>query len=449
MIIPSYNKATELAISLPLLAAQTARASEWQLIVVDDGSTDATREVVRCHSAHDDLTLVTLDPAKRSASRARNIGAECASTPNLLFLDPDILPSTGLIEAHLKQVKDREKTISLGYMYAVGLGQDLFHRTYGVAWNFADIDATLRRARELPGLLDARWGWGTDTDQFSNIPCPWAGGWTGNLALSRRTFLEVGGFDESFVDRGMEDIDLSYRLYLAGASFELNEAAVGFHYPHPKDHARTGESDSRNSFTLLKKYPRPEIEILRVVSCAQLNMALPRIRSILSANQSSASLDLGPVVSALDTPAGSLCIAGTYPSSVTGISDSTSAAVFKFTGLSACTKMDTNSMPLLGIATPFEAASFDVAIVVDSWLTLPFPLAAIQLEELSRIASKVIACSTSQHDPSTRLSECETEFTVTPLMTADSLRAFSVKPRIPPRFHQELFLDQIPQFVED
>jgi len=121
----------------------------------------------------------------------------------------------------------------------------------------------------------------------------------------------------------------------------------------------------------------------------------------------------------------------------------------KFTGLSEYPSADTNTLPLLGIATPFENASFDVAIVVNSWVTLPFPLAAIQLEELSRIASTVIACSTGHHDLSTRLIQCDTEFALTPLMATDSLRAFIVRPRNLPRPHQELFLDEIPPSVED
>jgi glycosyltransferase involved in cell wall biosynthesis len=368
VIIPSYNKATELAISLPLLGAQTIHASDWHLIIIDDGSTDETCEVVKRYAVRRDLTLVSLDPAKRCASRARNVGVECATTPYILFLDPDILPSTGLVAAHLGQLKGRNNIVSLGYMYAVGLGQDVFHRTYGDAWDFTDVGATLRRASGLPGLFDTRWDWVDGADRFSLVPCPWAGGWTGNMGLSRRTFSEVGGFDECFVDRGMEDIDLSYRLHLAGAVFELNGDAAGFHYPHPKDHARTGEADSQNSFTLLKKYPRPEIELLKVVSCAKLNTVLPRIRSILPTNQVSAPLDLSAVVSALGGRAVNVCIAGTYPSSVVGIPIGAGTSVVKFTGLAASAEGDTNSMPLLGIATPFEAASFDVAIVVDSWV---------------------------------------------------------------------------------
>lgn len=449
VIIPAYNKATELTISLPLLGTQTLSAADWQLIIIDDGSTDTTCEVVKRHAAGQDLTLVSLDPATRRASRARNVGAECATAPYILFLDPDILPSPGLIEAHLRQLERRDQIVSLGYMYAVGLGQDVFRSTYGAEWDFTSIDAVLRRAREFPGLSDVRWGWSDSPEQFSSLPCPWAGGWTGNIALSRRAFFEVGGFDESFVDRGMEDIDLSYRLHRVGVSFELNKDAVGFHYPHPKDHARAGDADARNSFTLLKKYPQAELELLRVVSCTQLNKVLPLIREMLPATSPIAPLDLSPVFSAFGAREMRTCVAGGYPNSISGIPKGATTAMVKFTALAESANGDMSSMRLLGIATPFEAASFDIAIVVDSWATLPFPLAAIQLEELSRISSTVVACSTSRDDLSARLSECDTEFIVTPLTESNALRAFTIQTRNPPRWHQELFLDQVPPSVED
>jgi glycosyltransferase involved in cell wall biosynthesis len=449
VIIPSYNKATELNISLPLLKSQTVSATNWQLIVIDDGSFDATCEVVKRYATSLDLTLVSLDPATRRASRARNVGAECATAPHILFLDPDVLPAPGLIEAHLKQIERRNQILSLGYMYAVGLGQDVFHSTFGREWDFTNIDDTLRRAREFSDLSDARWSWADSPDRFSSLPCPWAGGWTGNLALSRDAFFEVGGFDESFVDRGMEDIELSYRLHQAGFGFELTRDAVGFHYPHPKDHTRAGAADAANSFALLKKYPLPEIELLKVFSCAQLNKVLPCIRKMLPTHSGFASLDLSPVFSNFGRGEMRVCIAGCYSDRVSGIPTSTATAMVRFTALAESANGNKNSMPLLGIATPFETASFDIAIVVDSWATLPFPLAAIQLEELSRISSIVVACSTSRDDLSARLSECNTEFIVTPLTESSSLRAFTIKTRKLPRCHQELFLDQIPPSVED
>jgi GT2 family glycosyltransferase len=430
---------------LPLLAAQTLRASEWQLIIVDDGSSDQTRSVVKRHSASLDITLVVLDPKGRCASRARNVGAECAQSPYLLFLDPDILPAAGLLEAHLKRLSS-PLAVSLGYMFAVGLGQDVFERTYGDNWDFADIATTLERARKLPGLSDQRWSWCTADNAFSGLPCPWAGGWTGNIGLSRELFVRVGRFDEAFVDRGMEDIDLAYRLHLANATFELNDDATGFHYPHPKDHSRTGDADSQNSFTLLRKYPEPAIELLKVLSCAQLNTALPKIRSVLPSYQGATTLDLRPVLQRADGNVRSYCIAGTYPLSVT----MPEGKLMKFTGLSTKQTTEGCALPLIGLATPFHPGAFDIAVVVDSWMTLPYSIAAIQLEELSRIAGTVIAVSTiAEGAASRRLQECEEEFEVSPWQQGRADAAFVIRPRNSPRSHQELFIDHVPPSVED
>lgn len=430
---------------LPLLAAQTLRASDWQLIIVDDGSSDQTPSVVKRHSASLDLTLVVLDPKGRCASRARNVGAECARSQHLLFLDPDILPAAGLLEAHLNRL-NTPLVVSLGYMFAVGLGQDVFERDYGHNWDFADIATTIERARKLPGLSDLRWSWCVADSPFSALPCPWAGGWTGNIGLSRELFVRVGRFDETFVDRGMEDIDLAYRLHLANATFELNGDAIGFHYPHPKDHSRTGDADSQNSFTLLRKYPEPAIELLKVLSCAQLNTALPKVRSVLPSYQGDTTLDLRAILQRTDGKVRSYCIAGTYPSSMI----MPEGKLTKLTGLSTRQRSDGDALPLIGLATPFHPGSFDIAVIVDSWVTLPYSIAAIQLEELSRIAATLIAISTiAQEEVSRRLRECEEEFQITPWPPHSADGAFVMRPRNPPRSHQELFIDQIPPSVED
>lgn len=83
VVIPAFNAESFLGEALDSVLGQTARPTE--VIVVDDGSTDGTRALVRRYS--DAVRLVTQDNG--GAARARNVGARQATGEWLAFLDAD------------------------------------------------------------------------------------------------------------------------------------------------------------------------------------------------------------------------------------------------------------------------------------------------------------------------------------------------------------------------
>ncbi len=86
VVIPCYNAAFTLARTLDSCIAQPEAA---QIIVADDGSTDASLDVAR-HYARRDARIVPLPmPANAGAARARNWAALHASQPLLAFIDAD------------------------------------------------------------------------------------------------------------------------------------------------------------------------------------------------------------------------------------------------------------------------------------------------------------------------------------------------------------------------
>ncbi len=86
VIIPTYNRAAYLAEALPSVFSQTLGALE--VIVVDDGSTDATAALLRRCT---DPRLRVAAQARRGAAAARNRGVLLARAPHLAFLDADDL----------------------------------------------------------------------------------------------------------------------------------------------------------------------------------------------------------------------------------------------------------------------------------------------------------------------------------------------------------------------
>jgi peptidoglycan/xylan/chitin deacetylase (PgdA/CDA1 family) len=97
VVIPAHNAADTLGATLDSLLAQTR--GDWQAIIVDDGSTDATRRIAETYVARDRrFSLLTNDGAPEGVSAARNRGIAAASGRWLLFLDADDTIAAAFVE---------------------------------------------------------------------------------------------------------------------------------------------------------------------------------------------------------------------------------------------------------------------------------------------------------------------------------------------------------------
>jgi glycosyltransferase involved in cell wall biosynthesis len=84
IILPTYNRAGFIGAALDSVLAQTW--TRWELVIVDDGSTDGTQELL---DAYDDPRVVRLRQDNRGVSAARNEGIRASSGPVLALLDSD------------------------------------------------------------------------------------------------------------------------------------------------------------------------------------------------------------------------------------------------------------------------------------------------------------------------------------------------------------------------
>ncbi|MEZ4590868.1 MAG: glycosyltransferase [Chloroflexota bacterium] len=97
IVMPAYNAAATIAESIESVLAQTM--PQWELIVVDDGSTDETAVIAKSFAAKDDRIRL-LRQQNQGACAARNTGLAVAQHGWLLFLDADDL----LLPTHLQRV---------------------------------------------------------------------------------------------------------------------------------------------------------------------------------------------------------------------------------------------------------------------------------------------------------------------------------------------------------
>jgi glycosyltransferase involved in cell wall biosynthesis len=218
VVLPTYNRVKRLQRVLAALARQTYSMADLEVVVVSDGSTDGTDEYLTRAKFPFSLVAFTQDNAGPAA--ARNCGVELARAPLVVFIDDDVVPTSVLIEEHV-----RTHELSANDLVVVGpmITPTDFKLSAWVNWEqsmlYKQYDALLR------GKYEAT---------FRNF-------YTGNASLARAAVLGVNGFDVRL--RRGEDVELGRRLAEAGYRFTFNAAAVGYHYAE-----RTFESWLQNAW---------------------------------------------------------------------------------------------------------------------------------------------------------------------------------------------------------
>jgi glycosyltransferase involved in cell wall biosynthesis len=194
IIIPARNAERTLLETLESVQSQTFK--NWECIVVDDGSTDATASIVK-DIALSDRRIVSVSGTLRGVSAARNAGVNAARGPIIAFLDADDLWVENKLEIHLKHLQERP---AVGISFARVSFVDELGRSTGVVSgrNWEHVEASR--------LL------------YENPACT-----ASTLVIRREIFLRAGGFDESM--RFSEDLELMVRIRLTtGALVEgLND----------------------------------------------------------------------------------------------------------------------------------------------------------------------------------------------------------------------------------
>jgi glycosyltransferase involved in cell wall biosynthesis len=203
VVIPTYNRRSRLGLVLAGLARQTVDSGSFEVVVIDDGSTDGTGQWVEGQDTPYALRLVS--QSNRGPAAARNAGVSNARTPLVIFLDDDVVPCVDLVGEHLRMHQAEKDIVVVGPLSSLSS-----YRQPWVAWEQSKLEA------QYQAMI--RGDYAPTFRQF----------WTGNASVGRDHVLAVGGFDPSIL-RG-EDVELGYRLRSRGLGFRFNPRAVGMHH---------------------------------------------------------------------------------------------------------------------------------------------------------------------------------------------------------------------------
>ncbi|MBX3052282.1 MAG: glycosyltransferase [Caldilineaceae bacterium] len=231
VIVPVYNGEATILGCLKALSRQTLPIHRFEVIVVDDGSSDGTAAVVGAWIARHGLEKwqVVSQPNAGPAA-ARNHGAALTKSPLLLFTDADCTPSPGWVET----------------MTAPFLGDDPPAGVMGAYLSQQSAPA----ARFAQYEFEERYALMARLSRIDLIA-------TYAAAYDRKLFLQFGGFDASFPEANNEDVDFSFRLSKSGARMIFVPEATVTH-PHLTtwgSYARTKMKRAYWRMQVYRRYP--------------------------------------------------------------------------------------------------------------------------------------------------------------------------------------------------
>ena len=205
VVIPTHNRQASLQRLLDGLGRQTYPFDTMEVVVVSNGCTDGTLKMLREYQPCFSLQIV--EQSDLGPGAGRNNGATKAKGEILIFLDDDIEPSPGLVEAHVFAHQKRSGIVVMGYLPPVLEQQSGF------------IKAELRRWWESKFHAMSQTGHRfTYHDLLS-----------GNFSIRKEHFLRVGGFDTS-LRSCFDDLEFGIRLLKSGSCFVYAEEALGYHH---------------------------------------------------------------------------------------------------------------------------------------------------------------------------------------------------------------------------
>ena len=282
IVIPTFNRKPILEKCLFALEKQKLNkiVEDYEVIVVDDGSTDDT--VIWINNNSKILSHVILYEQEHGGpALARNLGVSKAKYEIIIFIDSDLVVLDNFIISHVKKLLPywRKKNLKC-FTYGSVINTSNFHNPQSEKFKFLD----------------------TSFAYFA----------TGNVAISRDLLLSVGLFDTSFSLYGWEDLELGERLQKIGTKLIKCPEAVGFHWHPPFDcdqiESLIKQEKERAKMALIffKKHPNLRVrvmiqltpfhvliwQILTLGELISINRLLPLLKFLVKSGRNRLALEI-------------------------------------------------------------------------------------------------------------------------------------------------------------
>lgn len=283
ILMATHNKAKFLDRTLAAYCLQSYK--DFEIVIVDDGSTDNTKEIIDKYA--DRLNIKYIFIEKKGISKARKTVLENASGEDIIITDDDRIPCKDFVLSHKRLLDENEKCVVLGMECLI-----MSHYNQKVKYSFIDNFKIFRLYPELldvtekemftaediledfdavinnyylsdyteSRLLDMVERYGERLDRFH---LAWSRAFGGNMSFKRSLCDKLPEYDENYRGYGIEDIDFSYQLYLQGFNFIFSREAKNYHQEHPRRITENSEM-FKNFAYFCKKYNTLETKLMKM-----------------------------------------------------------------------------------------------------------------------------------------------------------------------------------------
>ncbi|MBR6403059.1 MAG: glycosyltransferase [Eubacterium sp.] len=283
VVMTTHNKAKYL--DLTLAGYQQQSYKDFEIVIIDDGSTDNTKEII--DSYKNDLNICYAKYEKIGISKVRKATLELAKGDYIIITDDDRIPCKDFVYSHKKKLDSGEKCVNVGkeclilsffmrdvkykfidefkiytlYPELLELTEKQMFTAQDIRDNYDEVinkyflsDYTESR---LVDMVD-RYG-----EELNGFYLGWSRAFGGNMAFDRTLCNKALEYDENYKGYGIEDIDFSYQLFLQGFVFHFDSDAKNYHQEHPR--SKVENSDMYKNFQYFcSKYPTLEVQLMKM-----------------------------------------------------------------------------------------------------------------------------------------------------------------------------------------
>ncbi len=229
VLIPTYNRLASVIRVLEALAKQDYPPDRFEVLVIDDGSTEPVES--HLNKLHFPYSLRIFTQTNKGPGAANNVGIQNAKGSIVLFLDDDIIITSDLLSQHVRCHAMRQNLVVIGLTKI-----------------HPDSPSDLLEAQKRE---EKEW-----IESGYKMPLPENATTDPNTSVGLDHLRALGGYDERFY-RQMDTLELGCRLYLRGLEFVYNPKALAYHYNLKQSNDLVQESywAGRTSVVFLEKHP--------------------------------------------------------------------------------------------------------------------------------------------------------------------------------------------------
>lgn len=238
VIMPVYNQENIISKVLDSLINQNIKKNKYEIIIVDDGSTDKTWKILEFFKEKTENNFFIFKTISlHGKGIARNLGIKKAQNEIVVLLDGDIIASKNLLVKHLEW------------------HQKFYKKNFAMVGNITWAS----RLKITPFMYWLEHGGGQlDFDSLKHKQeIDYKHFYTGNSSFKKEFLLKNGLFDENFEREMYEDLELAYRLQDEGLKVFYNKNAHAYHYHQtdPQKYSKRMIRVGKGAKILFKKHP--------------------------------------------------------------------------------------------------------------------------------------------------------------------------------------------------